>query len=317
MKGIVKNINHFLSEHYFLRFHYKPSILCFLMHKIYPSRSDVKPENGTVSEGITKAQFETFVLFFKRRDFKFIDETDILSGNLNPQDKYVYLTFDDGYYNNFSAVEILNKYKAKATFYITTNHCKEGKNYWWDVLYKNRTLQNHSREEIDKEVKHFYTLHWKEQEDILFRKFGADAIRPDNDLMRPMNPEELKRFAENKSVCLGNHTHNHLNLSIYSSHEIKDSLQEARNFLGSVTDQKINSIAYPYGLFTDATIDVISSLDYAIGHTCIAHKNYLDDLQMFRFRRISVSGFFDIEAQCRNHYMNFSLFHHLKNKLKN
>jgi len=164
-------------------------------------------------------------------------------------------------------------------------------------------------------VKYFYTLKWQEQEEILKREFGDEVFNMSNDLMRPMNKVELKRFAENKAVCLGNHTHNHLNLSIYTESEIIDSLRQAEEFLGEVSTQKIQSVAYPYGMFNDQTISILSKSNYGIGHTCIAARNYIDNLEMHRFKRISLSGYFDIETQCRNHYLNFSLVHHLKKKL--
>ncbi len=315
MKNIVKRFNNYLSEEYFLRFKYQPSVLCFLIHKIYPTRSDIVASNGTTSEGLTKNQFEELIIFFKKRNFIFIDESYFIEGKIEPSEKYVYLTFDDGYFNNFNALDILTKYNVKATFYITTNHCLEGKNYWWDILFKQRAQQNCSNEELIKEFKYFYSIKWQEQESILRSEFGEEVFVPNNDLMRPMSPKELIRFASNSNVRIGNHTHNHLNLSIYSEAEVIDSLNEAKKFLCNSVDRDIQSIAYPYGFYSENILNTIAKLDYKIGHTCNAKTNYLDNLNMLKFNRISVSGYYDIETQCRNHYVNFSILRQIKQSL--
>lgn len=315
MKKGIKKLNNYLSEKYADKFKHTPSVICFLIHKIYPSKKDVVAENGTVAEGITQSDFEQFIVFFKNRNFIFIDETDLINKKLDPLKKYIYLTFDDGYFNNFLALEILNKYNAKATFYLSTNHCRYEKAYWWDVLYKNRIKQNQSIEKISKETEYFYTLNWKEQDRILLNEFGPDVFKSDNDLMRPMSEKELIKFANNPGVLIGNHTDNHLNLEIYTESEIKDSITEAEEFIVKTVQRKPQSIAYPYGFYSDKVLKMLPGLGYPIGQTCNQGKNQLDHLNLLELKRNFLSGFYDIEEQCKNVYVNYSLFDQLKKTL--
>jgi len=45
------------------------------------------------------------------------------------------VTFDDGYYDNFSnALPLLEKYAVPATFFITTNQLGKASEFWWDAL---------------------------------------------------------------------------------------------------------------------------------------------------------------------------------------
>jgi peptidoglycan/xylan/chitin deacetylase (PgdA/CDA1 family) len=49
--------------------------------------------------------------------------------------KYIAITFDDGYRDNFTAAKpVLEKYSVPATFYLTTRFLAEKKSFWWDEL---------------------------------------------------------------------------------------------------------------------------------------------------------------------------------------
>ncbi|MDO6391762.1 polysaccharide deacetylase family protein [Pontibacter sp. BT731] len=51
--------------------------------------------------------------------------------------KYIALTFDDGYIDNFHVVKpLLEKYEIPATFFITTGYVGQKKEFWWDELEK-------------------------------------------------------------------------------------------------------------------------------------------------------------------------------------
>lgn len=52
-------------------------------------------------------------------------------------ERSVVITFDDGYADNFhNAKQILERYDAPATFFITTGYIGHGREFWWDTLEK-------------------------------------------------------------------------------------------------------------------------------------------------------------------------------------
>ena len=158
-------------------------------------------------------------------------------------------------------------------------------------------------------------MNWKEQEQYLASEFGTGSAKPKNDLDRPMNVEELKKFSQHSTVCIGNHTHNHLNLTIYSEREITESLSTAAQFLENTIQKPVRSVAYPYGLFNDIVVEASKKTNHKIGVTCETGKVKPGDISntdLLRLKRNQLSGYYDIETQCRNFDYNFSLVASLK-----
>lgn len=323
MKRQLKNLNYFLSEKYVDLFRYNPYIQTILIHKIFRNREELIPKNGDPLEGIDKNQFETFIKFFSKRNVQFINEEDILLGKLNPEKHYIYLTFDDGYYNNFFCLDILEKYKVKATFMISTNHVKYEKAFWWDVMYReirnkktNKPIR-YLNTQINVKNKMLYNMKWQDQENFILNNFGINSLIPNNDLDRPMNQSELKLFASHPYVTLGNHTDNHINMTLYNEKEIAESIQSAEEFLSKVTQQHINTISYPHGFCNNSTFQTMSDLGYKIGVTVEKGKNNVSELatnksNLLKLKRSVLSGYSDIEEQCRIIHTNFSLYSKIK-----
>lgn len=316
MKKHIKRIYHDLNEVIVKNFRYLPYIQPILLHKIYNSRNEITTLNGTIAEGVDKQQFETFVKYFKKRNVKFINEEDILKGNLIANKQYVYLTFDDGYFNNFNCLPILEKYEVKATFYISTDHVENQKAYWWDSLARELTKRD-QYSHIKDLVNEMYQLKLHEQDEYMINNFGPNALKSNNDIDRPMTKKELEVFASNKYVTIGNHTHSHLNLELYSDLEIRNSINSAESFLNQITNQKIKSISYPHGFVNKHISNIAKECGYQIGITTVPKKNRHEDLEnpdkRLLLNRIQLSGFFNIETQCRNiHTDSFSILKALK-----
>lgn len=125
MKKFVKGINNKLSDKYAdYVINKEPYLIGFYLHKIFSNKNERTFENGNIAEGMTLADFENFIVYFKKRGFRFIDENDLRQERPLTSKKNIYLSFDDGYFNNMQILPILNKYKVKATVYICSNHCE-------------------------------------------------------------------------------------------------------------------------------------------------------------------------------------------------
>jgi len=305
----MRKLNNWLSEQYIMAFRYFPFVQVILLHKIYDRRDQIRLENGTIGEGMDISQFEYFIKYFTKRGYQFVDEADIISGNIDNRGRSIYLTFDDGYFNNFKALKILQNYNAKATFFISTNHVKEQKCFWWDVLAREGVSEGLSEAEIEKQNVILCQLKWEEQEEQLSNKYGKSCFDPRSDIERPMTELELQKFANNDLVTIGNHTHNHLNLLLYSKREIQDSIKEAESYLNDLIGVKTESISYPYGFFEDSTVEIVKESGYKVGITTIGGQHDPQEalLKKMSLKRNQLCGHIDIEAQCRNIHVNYSL----------
>lgn len=319
MNKLTSRIHNFISEKYASKFRYAPFVHTILIHKIFPDKTFKNRKYGSILEGLDRRSFEIFLKYFSKRKVSFINELDILAGNLNPEKKYIFLTFDDGYFNNLENIDLFEKYNTKATFYISTNHIKYGKAYWWDALARESLKRGESETEYIRQTKMLHKMRWQEQESYLRSKFGSSALEPKSSLERPLSSMELIELANHPLTRLGNHTHNHLNLTLYSTEEIESSLFESKDYLETLTGQKILSISYPYGFYDNRITKIVNKNGYKFGITVDSGKNKLEDFsesdEKFCIKRSQLSGNMDMESQCRNILVEFSLVNELKKLL--
>ena len=113
---------------------YKVPILMYHYVEYNENKEDFKRDQLNIEPHIFEQQIETFI----KNNYKFItaDElTTLVKSNKATTDKYVVLTFDDGYRDFYTDVlPILKKYNVKATLYIIYNFLdKENYLYKWQV----------------------------------------------------------------------------------------------------------------------------------------------------------------------------------------
>ena len=311
IKNFLKEFDRTISEAFFNLEMTKPFVISLILHKIYPQKSDVNFEHGTISEGITIDDFEKIILFFAKRNFTFITDKDLIKKEPLSNKKNVFITFDDGYHNNFLIHDILKKYKAKATIYLSTNHIEEAKNYWWDALYKERKKLNSTHALMNDELKNLYELKWQEQEQYVISNFGEDSLYKSTDLMRAMTKHELKTMSINPEFSFGNHTHNHLNLTLHSEKEIITSYTIANDFIKQNTYTEVSSIAYPFGFYNDEVSKITSAFGFKIAVTTTKGLDIEFDKKLIELNRNFISGKFSINSQCSNMLLGKSLFNRI------
>lgn len=305
-----------MSEKIAAWFLVKPHIQVLLLHKLYPSEKDIHTKNGSCDEGITIDYFEKTIEWFKKRGYEFITPTNILNKECNSNRRYIMLTFDDGYFNNYLALPILEKWNVKATFYISTQHIIEGKSFWWDAVYREKSKMGVSNDMITQEVVEMIKWPWNQAEKLVLDTYGPDALIPKNDLDRPMTLEELREFSKHPLVEIGNHTSNHLNLPNYDSNEIRESILQAEKDLLEWTGEKTLSISYPYGFYDSRVVQLSEDLGYRFAVTVDEGKTTLGEISAnnnaLKVKRSHFVGWIPLEDQCYNIFSGFSLISYLK-----
>ncbi|MBK9419590.1 MAG: polysaccharide deacetylase family protein [Flavobacteriales bacterium] len=314
MKQFFRSLNHIASEIYAERYILEsPYVISVYLHKLYPTKADFTSLNGSINEGVTIGEFEALISYFRKRSFVFVDGPDLLDKNLDLTKKHIHVSFDDGYFNNHMALPILERHRAKATFYITTEHNRQGKYFWWDVLCRERAKQaKFTMAEQKAEVLCFYDLSWEEQYARLMAEFGEDALYGNNEMMRPMTREELVQFSRHPYVTIGNHTTNHQNLNLLNHLEAKDAIQDGKRYLESEVGKEVSSIAYPYGFYCDRVIRIAKDVGMQVGQSTETGVDKLIGMDRMAMKRNQLSGSYNIEDQCRQLHVNYSIFQQLK-----
>jgi len=279
-------------------FENKGVLLTFLFHSIFENQKEI--ESGLIDpqQKFTLRQFDTFIEYFLENGYIFISPSDIVK-DLDKEKKYILITFDDGYFNNIRVLAILKKYKVPAAFYISSNHIKKSKSFWWDIVYRKRMKQGSSLKSIRYEQNALKSNTNDQIEQYLSRTFQKGHLKLISDIDRPFSPMELKEFAKEKYVHLGNHTMDHAILTNYTQGEIQRQIGGCQEYLSELTGILPNSISYPNGNFNETIIHICSKIGLSLGMTVNPGNNYLGKIDFLKLNRFILWGEEDISKQCQ------------------
>ena len=301
IEGLISNLDELLSDNYVRFFREKNSLITFLFHGLFKNKEEIEINCINPQQKITVDKFRQFIDYYLANNYLFVTPQDILNG-LNPEKKYVLITFDDGYFNNHISLPVLQEFKVPATFFISTNHVIDNKCFWWDVIYRERTKRNIVIDQIRLEYSLLKKMKHDQIERYLINNFGAKVLNPVSDIDRPFNPEELKAFSKEPFVHLGNHTANHAILTNYSYNEIENEIRVAQNSLFSITGLIPVIIAYPSDNWSEEVLTIAKDTGLKLGITVNTGKNLLpinlEGFNPFLIKRFTLWGDKDIRKQC-------------------
>jgi peptidoglycan/xylan/chitin deacetylase (PgdA/CDA1 family) len=287
------------------------ALLCFLFHSLFESGEEVRSGVLDPQQGVTVEMFRAFLGHFHEQGYGFVSPRQILEG-LPPSGKYILLTFDDGYCNNARALPAMEEFDAPAVFFISSEHVREGKAFWWDAAYREGRKRGKSEAEIGGAVAGYKRRKTEEVERELKREFGEGALHPVGDLDRPFTPGELRAFAEHRLVSMGNHTKNHAILTNYSLAEAREQIQGGQDAIQEMTGKMPDMISYPNGNSSLEIQRAAREAGLRLGVVVRRGKNRLplktrrtDAMAMKRFTLWGDRG---ITAQCRVSRANVSFY---------
>ena len=178
--------------------------IIFMLHRVLP---EDERNQFTLNKdlAISPEKLEEFILFFKQKDYVFIsldDVCDWLEKRKDLKQKFVCLTFDDGYRDNLKfALPILKKYKVPATIYIT-NCLPNGTGILWWYLFEeyarttNQLILNSSFGRIE--------YNWESEEDA-FKQFSriSESIKaiPSGELLTVLMAGFGKTKSDFEELC--------------------------------------------------------------------------------------------------------------------
>jgi peptidoglycan/xylan/chitin deacetylase (PgdA/CDA1 family) len=291
------------------------SLMTFLFHGILNTTKDRESDIVDPTWVMTISELRQFIEYFLGHNYIFTTPDEIIKG-LDKKKKYLLLTFDDGYFNNINTLPILNEYKVPATFFISSNHVLENKSFWWDIIYRERKKRNTPIEKIKAEILSMELKNPVEIELYIINSFGKNAFQPFGDIDKPFSPSELKIFANERFVSLGNHTSNHAVLSNCSPDEIKTEMDTCQQFLYNLTGKSPVIISYPCGWYSKEIAAYAKQAGISLGLTVNAKKNYFpinsSELDLLLLGRFTLVGNRDIINQC----IQFRSDIHLKKSIK-
>jgi hypothetical protein len=179
-----------------------------LFHSLYESPAHLGKGELGPNQNVTVADFRGFVGEMLESGYTVVSPAQIDAG-LPPGGRYLTITFDDGYFNNTLALGVLNEFRVPATFFISTDHVRQNKAFWWDAFSRALARGGATPGEQKIEIERVKTWTPEKIDAFLCERFGPSVLTPHSDVDRPFTPPELRQFALNPWVHLGNHTRDH------------------------------------------------------------------------------------------------------------
>jgi peptidoglycan/xylan/chitin deacetylase (PgdA/CDA1 family) len=277
-------------------------LLSFLFHGLFENKQELEAELMDPQQGITVEMFRIFITHFLELGYRFVSPSQIISG-LPSTGKFVLVTFDDGYFNNLRALPILQEFNTPAVFFISTEHVKQGKAFWWDVVFRQGKKHYCSDRETRRKLAEYKRFRTDQIESELRDSFGQRALSPVSDLDRPLTVNELREFSKHSQITIGNHTRDHAILTNYSETEIKDQIVGAQSDIREITGQSSVTIAYPNGNESTAIRKIAKLAGLSLGVGVWPGMNRVplnfQAAEPVVLRRFTLWGNRKLEPQCR------------------
>lgn len=286
----------------------RPALVTLLFHKVFIDKAEISQELVSPSERATLDDFRRLFDYFLGFGYRFVSSDQVLGG-LEPGQNYILLSFDDGYANNRRLLAVLKEYRIPATFFIATGFVGAATAFWWDAVYRTRVGQGTWMTYPSRQRRALHALSRADAEAHVRQEYGADALTSMGELDRSLTEAELRAFAAEELVTIGNHTVDHTLLTTLSPQAVHAQIAGAQDFLARVTGTRPRAIAYPYGDSSPAVVEIARANGLELGLTCNAHRNTLplgqgNLLRLGRFEVIADDAFLKRCHECR---LDFSL----------
>jgi peptidoglycan/xylan/chitin deacetylase (PgdA/CDA1 family) len=192
-------------------------------------------------------EFEKWIKWCTNKGFEFISSLDlknILDKGIKTGKKQIWLTFDDGWRNNYTEVlPILKKYNVPATIFVSTNLINDGV-FWLELARLNQDILPIQANELKLKSE-------AERNKILDKlKQHPQFKQMDREFM---TMEELSSINKSNLISIANHTHNHVICTNCTPAELHEEIELSEALLNEHSPGHISFFAYPNGDFNDNT----------------------------------------------------------------
>jgi peptidoglycan/xylan/chitin deacetylase (PgdA/CDA1 family) len=292
-------------------------VVILAYHRIAdPARSPVYPlDLGLVSA--TPAEFDAQMRAL--REFANPVSLDCIAdavthGRTLPQ-RAVAVTFDDGFSDTYEvAFPVLQRHGIPATVFVSTEHVEHHQPFWFEVtahlmlrlppralsfeecpeglpLDDTEDARRAAIVQLHRVLKtcsnprrHALVRQWSTQ-------FAAHLEPGVIELSRSIDKQRILEMAR-AGIGFGSHTASHPNLALADTAVIERELRDSKNYLTTLLDRPIRSLAYPFG-----TPDTYDARAMAAARACgyelaVSYRqgpNWLGAIAALELRRIGIS----------------------------
>ncbi|WP_428330841.1 polysaccharide deacetylase family protein [Mucilaginibacter sp.] len=232
---------------------------------------------------LTQKTFEAHLKFYKKH-FNVVSLADYYQQKFSDNKFNICLTFDDGFTNNHKYVlPLLAQYKIPATFFITAIRAAGYDILWNDFLSissktgpQNINLNGENYYK-DRHNKFLSTVNGISLADQL-RACGFDKKAEMMALLSPtanfktnkqlddywlqMTTEQIRELSASPFLTIGAHGYYHNDLAKIGIQDAAEEMSFSKQYLENLTGKEVNSLAFPYGSYSDEVIAAAKQTGY-------------------------------------------------------
>lgn len=172
------------------------------------------------------------------------------------------ISFDDGYIDNYTTAKpLLEKYNLPATFFITNNNIESPAEFWWDEL--EYIFENDGERHLQTWQRLFPLTHEQQQQAISKMRMHRHTRPP----YTCMSKEQLQEIASHPLFTIGAHTVTHAALAHRQPEIQRQEIANNAAWLKALTGKAPALLAYPYGNYNEATINIASQQGFDAAFT--------------------------------------------------
>ena len=239
---------------------------------------------------------------FLKKDYYFLNATEAIDKkNFFSENKYIFLTFDDGLKDHLNVAEILKDKNIKATFYISISpylnrdllhvhkaHLITSKFGEESNLLLKKALDNlniNENEIENKFEKDLFESRYKNHIDRdgikkfkkLINYYGSIGLRDSilNEILKIknikansesfyLNPKEIQ-YISSLGFEIGSHGVTHNVMSRLNKNDQYYEINKSKDYLENIINKKITSFCYPYGRknsYNETTVELLKKAEY-------------------------------------------------------
>jgi peptidoglycan/xylan/chitin deacetylase (PgdA/CDA1 family) len=277
----------------------RSGLITALFHNIFKNTTDLQSGLANPLEEMTIDCFTAFLTAWRKTGCRFVSLQEIADG-LDPQGRYILITFDDGYRSVLDIFPVLESFQAPAVVFVTSENIRTGAGFWPNTVYREEMAIHGSSAIATAFIEHLKGKNTGEIQRIVSGKYGSDALRPYGDIDRPLTVKELAALSQHPLIEIGNHTANHADLTVCTQSECFQQIMICQNALEQMTGKKPVAVAYPYGRINESVIAAAAGAGLRWGFSCEEGKNRLPlGETVFRIKRFDIQGSIRQDDQCR------------------
>lgn len=276
------------------------------------------------------SEFEKTLIYLKK-NYNIVSLSEMFDLHRSKQGvakKTIALTFDDGYANNFDiAYPVLKKHNIPATFYIISK-CLVNDNYlaWPDII---DIIKKNHREDIqlsDYTFKYpsFYCDALKldlpaylktcgdQTEPLAYEllgrfKYDEEELKESPELLTLISAENISKFANERLIEFGSHSHSHFNMEFLSDQVARQELVNSKEIIESKIGKKIITFAFPDGSYLPKTVEFAKEVGY-INISAVEYRHHENNSDPNLLARYTISNSTTYESNALRLAKQFDIY---------